>query len=75
MKYQQTTMEKCIEGFALFLAAVFLVFCLVGIGQSIVDIGRWVNYRTEVQQIRLEKGRTELETMKARLEKIKGEKE
>lgn len=75
MKYQQTTKEKCIEGFVLFLAAVFLVFCLVGIGQSIVDIGRWVNYRTEVQQIQLEKERTELETMKVKLEKFMEEKE
>ncbi len=66
---------KLWEGFIFFLAIVFLAFCLTSIGSSLVDIGRWVSYRAEVQQIRLEKERTELETMKARLEKIKGEKE
>ena len=55
------------------LALLITVTCFASLCQALVDICRWVNYRTEVQQIRVEKERTELETMKAKLEKLKAE--
>lgn len=57
------------------LVFLFAAFLFVSVLQGVVDICRWINYRTEIQQMEVARQKVELEIMKARLEKIKEGKE